>query len=433
MRAYDILECKRRGKELTREQLQFFIDGYISGEIPDYQASAWLMAVCCNGMTDREAAILTEIMANSGDMVDLSAFGDKTVDKHSTGGVGDKTSLIIAPIVASLGGKVAKMSGRGLGYTGGTIDKLEAIPNYKTMMEPNEFMSAVSEVGMAIIGQSGDIAPADKKLYALRDVTATVESIPLITSSIMSKKLAAGAHSIVLDVKVGSGAFMKTYEDAKHLATAMVNIGNRLGRQVRALITNMDVPLGAAIGNALEVIEAVAVLKGEVKGELYDICVALASEMTALSMGLSDTEAKAAVEEAISSGKAFDKMCEWVERQGGDSNYLKDTSLFTPAKYSLQFQAPQSGYISALNAAALGAASVGLGAGRIRKGDEIDLAAGILLERKTGEKVEKGDVICTLYSNCEDTLSEARQRCLEAVEIGKTPPTKQQLIYEIIK
>lgn len=433
MRSYDILDCKRHGIEHTREQLQFLINGYVSGEIPDYQMSAWLMAVCCNGMTERETAYLTEIMAESGDTVDLSRFGDTTVDKHSTGGVGDKTSLVIAPIAASLGCRVAKMSGRGLGHTGGTIDKLESIPGYKTVLTPQEFFGVVERTGMAMIGQSGDIAPADKKLYALRDVTATVESIPLITSSIMSKKLAAGARSIVLDVKVGSGAFMKTLEDAKTLAGSMVDIGRRLGRRMTAVLSSMDVPLGYAIGNSLEVVEAVSVLKGESKGDLYEVCVALATEMVSLSLKMDTEDARKRVIDAIESGKAFEKLLEWVSAQGGDQCVLEDTSLFKQAEYSLEVKAHDSGFITAMDAASIGSAGVILGAGRLKKEDAIDPAAGIILRAKTGDRVTRGDLLCTLYSGDRSRLEEAHERFLDSVKIGDVAPEKQPLIYEIMR
>lgn len=433
MRSYDILDCKRHGIEHTREQLQFLINGYVSGKIPDYQMSAWLMAVCCNGMTERETAYLTEIMAESGDTVDLSRFGDTTVDKHSTGGVGDKTSLVIAPIAASLGCRVAKMSGRGLGHTGGTIDKLESIPGYKTVLTPQEFFGVVERTGMAMIGQSGDIAPADKKLYALRDVTATVESIPLITSSIMSKKLAAGARSIVLDVKVGSGAFMKTLEDAKTLAGSMVDIGRRLGRRMTAVLSSMDVPLGYAIGNSLEVVEAVSVLKGESKGDLYEVCVALATEMVSLSLKMDTEDARKRVIDAIESGKAFEKLLEWVSAQGGDQCVLEDTSLFKQAEYSLEVKAHDSGFITAMDAASIGSAGVILGAGRLKKEDAIDPAAGIILRAKTGDRVTRGDLLCTLYSGDRSRLEEACERFLDSVKIGDVAPEKQPLIYEIMR
>lgn len=433
MRIYDILEQKRRGEEHSREQLEFFINGFVSGDIPDYQAAAWLMAVCCNGMTDRETATLTEIMAASGDSVDLSRFGERSVDKHSTGGVGDKTSLIVAPIVACCGGKVAKMSGRGLGHTGGTIDKLESVPNFRTELSSDEFFETVEKTGMAIIGQTGNIAPADKKLYALRDVTATVESIPLITSSIMSKKLAAGAHSIVLDVKVGSGAFMKTEAQARVLAQSMVNIGKRLGRNVTAVLTDMDTPLGSAIGNSLEVAEAISVLKGECRGDLYEVCISLAAEMLSLCLGIDTDKAHEMAQEAVSSGKAPRKMREWMAAQGADVRYIDDPSLFKRAEYVRELKAEEDGYIASMETARIGAASVSLGAGRVKKTDIIDPAAGIVLSAKTGDKVKKGDTLCTLYTSSPDRADEAERIFRGAVTLAPQPTTRPPLIYGIIK
>ena len=433
MRIYDILEQKRRGEEHSREQLEFFINGFVSGDIPDYQAAAWLMAVCCNGMTDRETATLTEIMAASGDSVDLSRFGERSVDKHSTGGVGDKTSLIVAPIVACCGGKVAKMSGRGLGHTGGTIDKLESVPNFRTELSSDEFFETVEKTGMAIIGQTGNIAPADKKLYALRDVTATVESIPLITSSIMSKKLAAGARSIVLDVKVGSGAFMKTEAQARVLAQSMVNIGKRLGRNVTAVLTDMDTPLGSAIGNSLEVAEAISVLKGECRGDLYEVCISLAAEMLSLCLGIDTDKAHEMAQEAVSSGKAPRKMREWMAAQGADVRYIDDPSLFKRAEYVRELKAEEDGYIASMETARIGAASVSLGAGRVKKTDVIDPAAGIVLSAKTGDKVKKGDTLCTLYTSSPDRADEAERIFRGAVTLAPQPTTRPPLIYGIIK
>ena len=334
MRMYDIIHKKRCGLELSADEIRFFVNGYSKGEIPDYQASAFCMAVCCRGMTDDETFVLTDAIMHSGDTVDLSMFGDLSADKHSTGGVGDKTTLIIAPVVAAAGGKIAKMSGRGLGHTGGTVDKLESITGYRTSLSREEFLKTVEEVGVCVIGQSGDLAPADKKLYALRDVTATVDSIPLITSSVMGKKLAAGAKSIVLDVKTGSGAFMKTPEEAKTLAEKMVKIGTMCGRNVRALVTDMDVPLGHNIGNALEVAEAVRVLKGEQKGDLYEVCVCLAANLVSMFKKISEDEAKALVVSLIESGAAYKKMKEWIAAQGGDVRQIEDTSLLPAAAYS---------------------------------------------------------------------------------------------------
>lgn len=433
MRMYDIIENKRDGKELTSEEINFFIKGYTDGTIPDYQASALCMAIYFNGMTEKETVTLTNAMANSGDTVDLSMFGTYSVDKHSTGGVGDKTSLIVAPIVASLGGKVTKMSGRGLGHTGGTVDKLESIPGYKTTLTREEFISQVEKVGLAIIGQSGNLTPADKKLYALRDVTATVNSIPLITSSIMSKKIAAGSHNIVLDVKCGSGAFMKTIEDAEILANEMVKIGKGCGRNISALITDMDRPLGSAVGNSLEVIEAVKVLKGELDNDLKEVCTALAAEMISLVYSLSPDEARLQVNDAINSGKALKKMKEWISAQGGDVNYISDTELFPKAKYSLDVVSSEVGYVSAMDTEKIGLASVILGAGRSSKEDRIDFSAGIEIYKKTGDKITKGNKIATLFTNSENSLKEAEKVYLSALQISSSKPEDKPLIYKIVR
>ena len=383
MRMYDIILKKRNGEELTDGEIAFFIDGYTRGEIPDYQASALMMAIFYKGMTDRETVCLTDRMAHSGDTVDLSRFGEMSVDKHSTGGVGDKTSLIVAPIVASLGGKVTKMSGRGLGHTGGTVDKLESISGYNTSLTPDAFLSQVERVGMAIIGQTGNLTPADKKLYALRDVTATVDSIPLITSSIMSKKIAAGSHNIVLDVKVGSGAFMKTPRDAEILAEKMVEIGKACGRNIAAVITDMDSPLGNNVGNALEVAETVSVLKNEKKGDLREVSVALATEMVSLVFGLKHDEAEKKVVTAIEDGSAFEKMKEWIAAQGGDVAQIEDTSLLPRAKFSFDVLSDTDGYITEMNAEEIGKASVMLGVGRASKEDNWTITDGEA--RKRGE------------------------------------------------
>lgn len=430
---YDIILKKRDGGELTREEIAYFISGYVSGEIPDYQASALCMAIYFRGMSEAETVALTDCMARSGDTVDLSRFGTLSVDKHSTGGVGDKTSLIVGPIVASLGGKLAKMSGRGLGHTGGTVDKLESIPGYQVTMERDAFMEQVEQVGIAIIGQSGNLTPADKKLYALRDVTATVDSIPLITSSIMSKKLAAGSHNIVLDVKVGSGAFMKTPDDAEKLAESMVKIGKSCGRNIAALITDMSRPLGSAVGNALEVIEAVEVLRGEKKGDLYEVCVALATEMTILLKDVSFEEAQTQVVEAVESGAAFEKMKEWIGAQGGDTRYLDDTGLFEKTKHIAPILCPFDGYITAMDTAAIGSAAVILGAGRSTKDDPIDYAAGVTVGAKTGDRVCQGDTLAYLYTNDEAAIAPAAERYLGALTVEADPPAEIKLIHGIVR
>ncbi len=432
MRMYDIIRKKRDGCELSAEEIRFFIDGYVQDRIPDYQAAALCMAIYYRGMTDAETVAMTECMAQSGDTVDLSRFGALSVDKHSTGGVGDKTSLIICPIVASLGCKVAKMSGRGLGHTGGTVDKLESIPGYRVTMSQEAFMHQVEEIGIAVIGQSGNLTPADKKLYALRDVTATVDSIPLITSSIMSKKLAAGSRNIVLDVKVGSGAFMKTPQTATELARTMVNIGKQCGRNVSALITDMNRPLGRAIGNTLEVIEAVEVLTGKRRGDLYEVSVALATEMVTLVKGINDPEARSLVIDAIDSGAAFDKLKEWIAAQGGDIRYLQDTSRFETPSCITPVISPADGYITAMDTERIGSAAVLLGAGRSRKDEPIDYAAGIIVEQKTGDRVSAGEVLATLYSNDERAISPATERYLGAISFGDEPPESGKLILGVV-
>ena len=432
MRMYDIIHKKRDGGELSKAEIEFFIKGYTAGDIPDYQASALMMAIYFNGMTHAETVTLTRQMAHSGDTVDLSCFGELSADKHSTGGVGDKTTLIVAPLAAALGCKVAKMSGRGLGHTGGTVDKLEAIPGYKTTMSREEFLSCAEHCGLCVIGQSGNLTPADKKLYALRDVTATVDSIPLITSSIMSKKLAAGSKTIVLDVKVGSGAFMKTVEDAEILATQMVKIGNSCGRNTAAVLTDMDTPLGFAIGNSLEVIEAIKVLKGEGSDDLKQVCITLAANMAALALDIDIEEATRRAEKALESGAALEKMKQWITAQGGDVSYIENTDKLEKCEYSFEVKAEKDGYISAMNAEEIGMAAVMLGAGRASKEDGIDHAAGIILHKKTGAAVNKEDTIATLYSNKKESLTAAAQRYLSAIQIGEKP-TEKPLIYKVIR
>ena len=429
MRMYDILHKKRDGLPLSDEEIAWFVAGYTAGDIPDYQASALLMAIFLRSMTETETAALTMAMARSGDTVDLSAFGDRSVDKHSTGGVGDKTTLIVAPIVAACGGKVTKMSGRGLGHTGGTVDKLEAIPGYMTTLAPAAFLRQVQEVGVAVIGQSGNLAPADKKLYALRDVTATVDSIPLITASIMSKKLAAGSKNIVLDVKVGSGAFMKTPADARELAAEMVKIGKACGRNTAALITDMDTPLGNAVGNILEVKEAIAVLRGECDGALREVCEALATEMLVLFSGMTPADAKKRVKETVDSGAAFAKLREWIKAQGGDVRCIDDPARFACAPYSMAVKCTADG----LNAEEIGAVASVLGAGRAVKTDTIDPTAGILLVKKTGDRVTVGDTLCTLYTSKREALAPAAARYAAAIAVGDAPPETKPLIYDIVR
>jgi len=426
----DIIRKKRDGGELTAAEIEFFVKGAVDRSIPDYQLSALLMAVFLRSMTDNETALLTDAMARSGDTVDLSCFGDLSVDKHSTGGVGDKTTLIVAPIVASLGGKVAKMSGRGLGHTGGTVDKLESVPGFRTELSPEEFTKQTEKTGLAVIGQAKDLAPADKVLYALRDVTETVDSIPLIVSSIMSKKLAAGSRSIVLDVKVGSGAFMKTADDARRLAEGMVTIGRRCGRKVRAVLTNMNMPLGKAVGNALEVAEAVEVLSGNGPDDLTEVCTVLASEMLSLCLGISTQEAALRVKESIRSGAALAKMKEWISAQGGDVCCIEDASRLPVATHSEDIVSRCEGYLCSMDAEKIGRAATVLGAGRRFKEDTIDHAAGIMIHKKTGDFVRKGEPLCTLLTNRPESIEAACNLFLQAVGFSAERPAHQPLIID---
>ncbi len=432
MRMYDIIAKKRDGQPLNDNEIRWFINEYTAGNIPDYQASALLMAIFFVGMSKEETVTLTDAMMHSGDTIDLSSFGGKTVDKHSTGGVGDKTTLIVAPIVASLGGIVAKMSGRGLGHTGGTVDKLESISGYKTTLSADEFTAQVKKIGIAVVGQSGDLAPADKKLYALRDVTATVNSIPLIASSIMSKKLAGGTDSIVLDVKVGSGAFMKTESEAVGLAEQMVEIGYSCGKRVSAVITDMDVPLGCAIGNALEVKEAVDVLKGGGAEDLKTVCVVLSSNMLSLCHGWDLKLAEEKVKEALSTGKAYKKFLQWIAAQGGDISVFDDLSSFATPKFKTEIKAEKDGFIQSMDAESLGSAAVMLGAGRTKKDDEIDFTAGITLYKKTGDRVQKGEVIAEICSSTVEDFTAAGNKILSSYKIGNSGIGRKKLIYRVI-
>lgn len=433
MRMYDIIHKKRNGGELSGDEIRFFVEGYTNGSVPDYQAAAFCMAVYFQGMTEKETSELTLAMAESGDQIDLSGIDGFTVDKHSTGGVGDKTSLIVAPIVASCGGKVAKMSGRGLGHTGGTVDKLEAIPNFRTELTPDEFIKQVNNIGLCIVGQTGELAPADKKLYALRDVTATVESIPLIASSIMSKKLAAGSKGIVLDVKTGSGAFMKTFEESGNLAKEMVSIGKSAGRSVTAVITNMDIPLGNSVGNSLEVIEAIKTLKGEGESDLTDVCLTLAAQMLCMVTGEDEKACYAMAKDAIDDGSALNKLCEMISAQGGNAGVVDDFSLFKQPKHTVEISSEREGYIEHTDAEKIGLASVILGAGREKKGDPIDSSAGIVLKKKTGDRVEKGDTLAIFYTDDESKIEEAKREFFEAFTFGNKKPPAQKHIYRIIK
>lgn len=430
---YNIIRKKRDGYELSREEIMKFVNGYTEGSIPDYQASALLMAICINGMNARETADLTMAMALSGDRVDLGKLGNLSADKHSTGGVGDKTSLIVVPIAAVLGCKVAKMSGRGLGHTGGTVDKLESIPGYETAISPERLIEQTEKVGIALASQSGNLVPADKKIYALRDVTGTVESIPLIASSIMSKKLASGSKNIVLDVKVGSGAFMKNLEDARSLAGAMVDIGKASGRNVRAVLTNMDIPLGNAVGNSIEVIEAVEILKGNGDRNLLDISCTLAAHMASMATGIEGEKALSEAYKSIENGTALQKCREWIEAQGGDGRIVDDYSLFGKASVEYEVKAEKDGFISRMDAEKIGSICVDLGGGRKTKDDEIDHTAGIILVKKTGDNVQKGEVIAKLYTNKNDVVLTAEKDFIDAVEIGNEKPAEQKLIYEVVK
>lgn len=433
MRMYDIIHKKRNGGELSEQEIKFFVNGYTDGSIPDYQASALCMAIYFRGMSADETAALTLAMADSGDRIDLSGIDGFTVDKHSTGGVGDKTSLIVAPIVAANGGKVAKMSGRGLGHTGGTVDKLESIPGFRTSLTPDEFIKQVNDIGLCIVGQTGELAPADKKLYALRDVTATVESIPLIASSIMSKKLAAGSQGIVLDVKTGSGAFMKTVEDSERLAEEMVSIGKAAGRKVTALITDMDIPLGASVGNSLEVIEAIKTLKGEGEETLTEVCLSLAAQMLCMVTGRDDMVCRKMAKKSIEDGSALNKLREMITAQGGNADVIDNSGAFKQPKFYVDIISERDGYISHMDAERVGIASVILGAGREKKGDPIDPSAGIILKKKTGDSVSKGDVLATFYTDDETRIDVAKREFLDALIFGNEKPSKQKLIYKIIK
>lgn len=429
MRMIDIIDKKKRNQELTKEELHFFVDGYTKGNIPDYQVSAFLMAVYFNGMTENETAEFTLAVRDSGDVVDLSAIEGIKVDKHSTGGVGDKTTLVLTPIVAALGAKVAKMSGRGLGHTGGTVDKMESIPGMKTSIETQEFIDQVNDIGISVIGQTGNLAPADKKLYALRDVTATVNSIPLIATSIMSKKLAAGSDAIVLDVKTGSGAFMKTLDDAIELAKEMVAIGENAGKSTIALITEMDIPLGHNIGNSLEVIEAVETLKGHGPKDLEEVSLELAANLVFMANIAEDIEtARKMVKEAIADGSAYNKLVEFVKAQGGDASYIEDLDKFEKTSIAHEVKVSTDGYVYEMDTEKVGNASVILGAGRETKEDELDFAAGIKLVKKTGDELKEGDTIAILYTNDESAIDSAEKLVLEAYTISNEKPELEPLV-----
>ncbi|MBP5625225.1 MAG: pyrimidine-nucleoside phosphorylase [Lachnospiraceae bacterium] len=434
MRMYDIIDKKKLGEKLTNEEIAFFVKGYTDGSIPDYQASALLMAIAINGMDVRETTELTLLMAKSGEMLDLSVIKGVHVDKHSSGGVGDKTTLIIGPMVASLGIPVAKMSGRGLGHTGGTIDKLESIPGFNTSLSKETFFNNVNTLGLAVAGQTANLAPADKKLYALRDVTATVSSIPLIAASIMSKKLAAGADVIVLDVKTGSGAFMKTVDSAKELARRMVDIGNNAGRKTFAVITDMNDPLGIAVGNSLEVIEAINALKGKGDEKLMEVVYKLASYMVyGAGKASSPEEAREKLEETITSGKALETFAKFVKAQGGDDRYVYDTSFFELGKIKEDLLSDIDGYVSDIRADEVGIASLILGGGREKKDDVIDPGVGIIINKKTSDRVLKGEPLATLYANDASKLAEAKKRLRGAFTIGAEKVGAYKMIYDTVE
>lgn len=429
MRMYDLIDKKKHGHALSHEEITFFVHGFVAGEIPDYQMSAMLMAIYFQGMNDEETTYLTLEMAESGDVMDLSGIEGIKVDKHSTGGVGDKTTLVVGPIVAALGVKVAKMSGRGLGHTGGTIDKLESIPGFRTSIPKEEFLRIVNQTGIAVIGQTGNLVPADKKIYALRDVTATVDSIPLIASSIMSKKLAAGSDCIVLDVKTGSGAFMKTLKDSITLAKKMTAIGIQAGKRCCALITDMDIPLGYAIGNSLEVEEAVKTLKGEGPEDLTYVCLQLAACMLSMAGKGSEEDCLRLARQAVDDGSALTCLASMVEEQGGDSSYIRDTTRFERAKFEYAVEAGKTGYITHMDTEACGITSVMLGAGRSKKEDVISMSAGIILLKKYGDYVNMGEPVAMLYASDETLFSAAAAHFSEAVTIGSEEPEAKKLIY----
>ncbi len=434
MRMYDIIKKKRDGGRFTGQEIRYFIDGYVKDRIPDYQISALLMAIYFRGMDEEETVLLTEAMAASGEQLCLAEIPGITVDKHSTGGVGDKTSLVIVPLVAASGIPVAKMSGRGLGHTGGTIDKLEAIPGFKTEMTMKEFMRSVKRIGIALTGQTGNLAPADKKLYALRDVTATVDNVSLIASSIMSKKIASGAGRILLDVKVGSGAFIKDMEQARKLASIMVKIGNAVGRKTVAVISDMEQPLGYAVGNALEVREAIDTLKGQGPEDLRQLCRELAAVMLVLGEKAADTEqGREMVDALIASGKAMNKFKEFVENQGGNPMAVEDPEHILPRAGKIyEVKASSGGYISRISAEAVGRSAMMLGAGRATKEDTIDLSAGIVLNKKIGDAVEKGEKIACFHYNRTENIREALDLFKQSVEICEQPVEKRETVKDYI-
>ncbi len=434
MNILEIIEKKREKQELTKEEIKYFVKGYVDGKIADYQAAALVMAIYLNGMTKQETTNLTIEMANSGEILDLSKLNKTIVDKHSTGGVGDKVSICLLPLVASLGVPVAKMSGRGLGFTGGTVDKMQSIPGYKTEIDIHKFIQNVENVGISMISQTMNLAPADKKLYALRDSISCVESIPLIASSIMSKKIASGAEKIVLDVTVGKGAFMKNMENAKELANEMIEIGKLANRETVCVLTNMNEPLGYAVGNNLEVIEAIDFLKGKMPEDLKQVVLELGAYMINLAgLGEDLEENKNKMLENISNGKAYDKFVEMVKNQEGDISYLEDTNKFEKAKIIEPIIAKQDGYIQEINAEEIGKVACGLGAGRVRKEDQIDYSVGVILNKKVADKVAKGDILGYIHSNSKEKFEEAERKLEQIIKINENEIEKEPTIFGICK
>jgi len=433
MRPFDVIKAKRDGRELAPDAIAAFVDGYVRGEIPDDQVAAFLMAVCFRGMTDRETGSLTAAMVRSGETLDLSGIPGRKVDKHSTGGVGDKTSIVVVPLVASAGVRVAKLSGRALGHTGGTLDKLETIPGFRTELAPADLIAQVSRIGCAIVSQSARLVPADKRLYALRDRTATVDCVPLIASSVMSKKLAVGSDGIVLDVKMGSGAFMKTLPDARALARAMVGIAREAGRPTVAVISRMDEPLGRAVGNALEVEEAVRTLRGEGPPDLRDLCLAVGAQMLVLGGAAPNPQAgRALLEDRLARGDAARKFAEMVAAQGGDVRAIEEPSRLPRAAVARPVVASRDGTVTAIDAEALGNAALRLGAGRRRAGDRIEPGAGIVIERKLGDRVRRGDPLAVLHTAEAGDLEDAVPMVQAAYQIGQNAPDRRPLILEIV-
>ncbi|WP_306419582.1 pyrimidine-nucleoside phosphorylase [Anaerosalibacter massiliensis] len=430
MRMYDIIKKKRDGEELTKEEINFFIKGYTDNKIPDYQVASLLMAIYFNKMNKRETLNLTKAMINSGETVDLSQISGTKVDKHSTGGVGDKTTIALAPMVAACGVPFVKMSGRGLGHTGGTLDKLESIKDFKVELSREEFVRISNEINIALCSQTANITPADKKLYSLRDVTATVENISLIASSIMSKKLAIGSDAIILDVKVGSGAFMKNLDNAISLAEEMVEIGTGFGRETIALVTNMDEPLGYAIGNGLEIKEAVETLQGKGPKDFYELCLFLGSKLLVLAKKTSnEKEGREMLVNTIKTGKAYKKLLELVKYQYGDTSYIEDTELLPKAKYVLKVESDKEGYIKSMNAEEIGKCALILGAGRDTKESEIDLSAGIVLNKKVDDKVKKGDVLAYIHGNNRGKVEEVKEKLKNIIDVGNKNKENKKLVY----